>query len=95
VERKFVGLDESRQMWFEQQEQGKTYSLQKIDGQVSVDRRTSILEEGLSVGDPVVIIRLPDGTCVLSKTDDLSALRIKKITTAYVQLDGEINVREV
>lgn len=70
-----------------------TYALQKIDGQISVDRRKTILEEGLKVGDYVEIVKLPDGRFILTKADD--GLQIRKIASAYVQFDGEVNIEEV
>lgn len=70
-----------------------TYALQKVDGQISVDRRKAVLEEGLQVGDYVDIIKLPDGQFILSKAE--SGLQIRKIAPAYVQFDGEVNIEEV
>ena len=70
-----------------------TYALQKIDGQISIDRRKTVLEEGLKVGDYVEIVKLPDGRFILTKAD--SGLLIRKIASAYVQFDGEVNIEEV
>lgn len=95
MERKLSSLDEAKEIRFDQRTKQTTYALQKIEGQVSVDRRKTVLEEGLSVGDAVIITRLPDGTCLLSKTDDPSALRIRRITAAYVQFDGEVSIKEI
>ena len=92
MEKRLAGLDETKSLRFDQK---TTYALQKVEGQVSVDRRKTVLEEGLSVGDAVVVMRLPDGTCILSKTEDPLALRIRKITTAYVQFDGEVSIKEI
>lgn len=92
MEKRLSGLDETRGLRFDQQ---RTYALQKVEGQVSVDRRKALLEDGLGVGDPVVVVKLPDGTCLLSKTDDPTALRIRRITSAYVQFDGEVSIKEI
>jgi len=70
-----------------------TYALQKIDGQISIDRSKTVLEEGLKVGDCVEIVKLPDGRFILTKADN--GLLIRKIASAYVQFDGEVNIEEV
>jgi hypothetical protein len=70
-----------------------TYALQKIDGQVSIDRRKTIIEEGLQVGDYVEIVKLPDGRFILSKAE--SGLQIRKIALAYIQFDGKVNIEVI
>jgi hypothetical protein len=92
MEKKFGSLKETRGLLLNQQ----TYALQKIEGRVSLDRRKVVLEEGLKIGDSVVIIQLPDNSFILSKdSDNESGLVLHRITNAYVQFDGDIVVNEV
>lgn len=92
MEKRLQNLEETKGLRFNN---STTYALQKVEGQISIDRRKAVLEEGLSVGDAVIITHLPDVTFLLSKTDDPSALRIRRITAAYVQFDGEVSVKEI
>lgn len=92
MEKRISGLDETRTLLFN----STTYSLQKVEGLVSLDRRKVVLDKGLGVGDAVEIIKLPDGNYLLGlDPDKKSGLTIKRITEAYVQFDGEILVKEV
>lgn len=91
IERRLRNLSETRDAFLNE----NTYSLQKIEGKVSVDRRKVQLDPGLEVGDSVCFFYLPDGRVLLSKSENPDDLKILLITQAYIQFDGEINLKEV
>jgi hypothetical protein len=66
-----------------------TYSFQKVEGILALPSTKVELEEELAAGDTVFLFYLPSGKILLSKSYHLEALKISKITSAFIYFDGE------
>jgi len=72
-----------------------TYGSQKIEGLFVLERKHTLVETEISVGDTVAAFVLPDGRYFLSKVSPNSdALKIESITPAYIFFETDVKIEE-
>lgn len=71
---------------------GDVHSFQKIEGLLALDQNKIIIEKPLSEGDLITWFSLPDGKFLVCK--DPNGTPIKRITSAYLYLESEVNWEE-
>lgn len=68
------------------------HSFQKVEGTLALDLSEVVLEEQLSAGDHIAWFSLPDGRLLVCK--DPKGTPVRRISSAYIYLDADINVEE-
>lgn len=69
------------------------HSFQKVEGILALDLNEVVLEEDLSEGDLITWFSLPDGRLLVCKGPK-KGTPVRRISSAYIYLDADINVEE-
>jgi hypothetical protein len=70
-----------------------TYSLQRIEGQIVLERSKLELSEDLSPGDGVSIFITPAGKYILNKSENPD-LVIERINSGFISFERDLVLRE-
>lgn len=72
-----------------------TLSFQKLEGLIALERSKVKTEDSICTGDFISLFHCPDGSFILTKQDSpINAVKIGRITPAYIYLDEQVNVIE-